>query len=181
MFQQEWKGPWARRAARCRRPLHGCVRPSWCSSTAAAPEGCDWSALAGVLRQPWHTVSRHIKAAFKMLTTMSTVESSGRAGSVLRSFSSTVRWGCCCSRALLNIAKVLGGLFRASSVGSACSLRGSSRPGSGLNNCLSHTRRPFPFVVQFMALSKVKDVDLCSGHQRPGLCSCREELGLRRL
>ena len=161
--------------------LHGRVRPSWCSSTAAALEGCDWSALAGVLRQPWHTFSRHVKAVFKMLTTMSTVESSRRAGSVLRSFSSTVRWGGCCSWVFLDIAEVLGGLFRASSAGSACSWRGSSRPGSGLSNFLSHTRRPFPFVVQFMALSTVKDVDLCSGHQRPGLCSCREELGLRRL
>ena len=91
-------------------------------------------------------------------TVVLTVESSGRAGSVLRSFSSTVRWGCCCSWVLLDIAKVLGGLFRASSAGSACSLRGPSRPGSGLSNFLSHTRRPFPFVVQFLALSKVKDV-----------------------
>ena len=24
------------------------------------PEGCDWSALAGVLRQPWHTFSRRV-------------------------------------------------------------------------------------------------------------------------
>ena len=41
--------------------------------------------------------------------------------------------------------------------------------------------RPFPFVVQIVALSKVKDVDLCSRHQGPGLCTCREELDRRRL
>ena len=60
----------ARRAARCRRPA-SCRGPAVTSMGACDPAGAvvpqqrphkpgNWSALAGVLRQPWHTFSRRV-------------------------------------------------------------------------------------------------------------------------